>query len=476
MSTERSVYDEESDRLSNEPKPGGGGGGGGDFYTPKKPANIGQRIPNRLRVIQRMHEDAQGNVVQPVTPYPEFWVKVHQHRIPNYGQQKVYRPVCPDYEIHQHDDWRTKMTCPLCLLQQELWEARNPEWKNTMEMLRWEKRTYCNVIDLDEPASHWKEDGKGGYLIRPKIWEYSNSLHKDLIALCRNLGPIEDWSIGRDLILEAERTGKDQWDIEYRIQALDKAPLDQRLMPVFVQAYSLERRRQPESYEKLREAAQKLDPRGASRSQTGYGGGGGYQQPYQQQPPAQQGYSAPPPGPTMPPAPPAAPPGQPARVFHYTGPGGQRQASAGEIAQMALAQPGAQHHAWAEGMAGWADVQTVPEIASEIARLRQPAAPPVPAAPPAPPPMPAAPPPPAAAPPVHAGGSAGYAPQGGYAVQAPAAGGYPAAPPPAAYPPGPPAASPMGPPPPAPPAPPGPPMGNGAPPGPPGPPSGRAWG
>ncbi len=61
--------------------------------------------------------------------------------------------------------------------------------------------------------------------------------------------------------------------------------------------------------------------------------------------------------------PPAAPPPPPASsVFHYSGPGGQAQLSAQQVAQRVAQNPSAQHMVWKEGFSGWQDARTVAEI------------------------------------------------------------------------------------------------------------------
>lgn len=62
-------------------------------------------------------------------------------------------------------------------------------------------------------------------------------------------------------------------------------------------------------------------------------------------------------------APPPLPP--PAAVFHYNGPDGSTlQLGAGDIAQRVSANPTGRHLVWREGLSGWLDPKTVPEIAA----------------------------------------------------------------------------------------------------------------
>ena len=72
--------------------------------------------------------------------------------------------------------------------------------------------------------------------------------------------------------------------------------------------------------------------------------------------------AAPPPPPgAVPPPPPGA-----ASVYHYSGPGGQSQGTAEQIAAAISAQPGAQHHVWQAGWAGWKPAHEVAEIANRL--------------------------------------------------------------------------------------------------------------
>jgi membrane protease subunit (stomatin/prohibitin family) len=75
------------------------------------------------------------------------------------------------------------------------------------------------------------------------------------------------------------------------------------------------------------------------------------------------GMNAPPP---MAAAPPPPPPQPQAQSFHYSGPSGQAQGSAADIANKIVADRGAAHHIWAPGWAGWKPWQEVPEIAGQV--------------------------------------------------------------------------------------------------------------
>lgn len=61
-----------------------------------------------------------------------------------------------------------------------------------------------------------------------------------------------------------------------------------------------------------------------------------------------------------------APPPPPASGWHYSGPSGQAQLSAADIAARVAAQRSATHHVWKPGMAGWQSWSDVPEIATLV--------------------------------------------------------------------------------------------------------------
>jgi len=64
-------------------------------------------------------------------------------------------------------------------------------------------------------------------------------------------------------------------------------------------------------------------------------------------------------------APPPLPP--PVALFHYNGPDGSTaQLGVGDIVQRVMANPAGRHLVWREGLAGWMDPKTVPEIASAL--------------------------------------------------------------------------------------------------------------
>lgn len=82
--------------------------------------------------------------------------------------------------------------------------------------------------------------------------------------------------------------------------------------------------------------------------------------------------------------PPEMPPPPGASVtFHYSGPSGQQELSAAEIAKLVAANPAGPHHVWKAGFDGWKNAADVPEIQ---AAMRPPGPPPPPGSVPPPPP------------------------------------------------------------------------------------------
>jgi hypothetical protein len=435
-----SVYEEEYQAMQNR----GGGGGSGDFawFNPKKPSSMGQTSQSRIRVIQRfpLVDDGHGGKVADMQhPFPKFWVRIDQHFVDIDGQTSSF--VCPG----NHDDrnYKQAMTCPLCILQHELWKTKKAEYKGTADRIRASTKCYANVIDLEDPASHWQDNGAGGYIVHPKVWGYSYGVHNSLIAVCRNKGPIEDYAIGRDLIVEVKRIGKRDMDIRYNVIDMDPSQIHENLVPVIQGAWDLEGLAEVASMDDLRNAAVAVDPRVGSAPTPGAPTPGAW---------------TPPPTSAPPPANPVPQPGP----YTYAAPGGQQTHGLDviSVARLVVASggPGPQQLVWADGWPSWFPVDQIPEVAQAIANAQ-----PKPAAPPAPPRPP---------------GADSYQPAGGYQVGGPPP-GPPGAPPPAAPPPGPPAApapppsaapappsaAPPGPP--AAPMPPGPPTGAAPPPGPP---------
>jgi membrane protease subunit (stomatin/prohibitin family) len=77
--------------------------------------------------------------------------------------------------------------------------------------------------------------------------------------------------------------------------------------------------------------------------------------------------------------PPAAPPPPVSAMFHYNAPdGSSTQASAADIASRLRADPGGRHLVWKDGMPGWTDARSVPEIASLLSAGGGPPPPPPP--------------------------------------------------------------------------------------------------
>ncbi len=71
---------------------------------------------------------------------------------------------------------------------------------------------------------------------------------------------------------------------------------------------------------------------------------------------------------TSPPPPPGAatPVATTVQVFHYSGPSGQHQLAAADIAHQVASAPGGKHHVWAPGWTGWKAWNEVPEIAALV--------------------------------------------------------------------------------------------------------------
>ena len=423
-----SVYDQEQKRMDERPS-GGGGGGDYDWLEISKPARKGDKTQKRVRVIQRLPwiDGPSGKVPDPTNPASEFWMRTDVHRTMVEG--KFGMLVCP--ENHDVEGWRERATCPLCVLQRELWATKNPDWDQIAKDMGTRTRCYANVIDMEDQGSHWKEDGNGGWKVRPKIYGYGYGIHKEFMSICVNLGPIEDWQTGRDLIIECERTGPKKMNVKFRIMNCDREAVPNELLPVVQGAFDLEGLAKAASMEDLRKAAAAMDPRPAgssSRSPAPVSGGG------HNPPPSGGSTSSPPPGHNPPPSggpPPPAP--APARAaplppprtqsdsgirYHVsTDTGTQEGWSAEQVAIYAMDHGNTA--VWTEGMGDWAEAATIPEIAAAVEALTPP-----PAAPdqpkggydvtPGPPPSAGGPPPPptkAAGPPPPPGGQGG--PPGG---------------------------------------------------------------
>lgn len=254
MTTDPSIYEEEEAALAGRES---GGGGGSDFtwMDLPKPAKPKEKFTHRLRIVQRLNVGDDGEP-DPSNPFQKFWVRVDCHRFKIDGQNKML--VCPDN--HDTRDRIQHMTCPICKLANALWKTKKTEYQDLAKTLFAQGRCYANVIDMEEPASHWKEV-EGGYDIRPKVWGYSLGVQKNLISMCKLQGAIEDVEVGRSFAIEIERVGTGERDIRYpRCIGLDREPLSDELMPVAQRAWDLEGLSTPASMEDLRSAAASLDP------------------------------------------------------------------------------------------------------------------------------------------------------------------------------------------------------------------------
>ena len=394
-----SVYKKEQKALENRPR--GSSGGGGDFtwIDFDKPATKGATTQKRIRVIDRL--PLKDDKPDYHNPEQEFWVRVDVHKGNIEG--KFQQLVCP--EDHDVEGWRDRANCPVCLLQKELWAAKRDDWNDLAKEIGCKTRVYCNVIDLDDAASHWVDDGNGGWKIRPKVWGFSYGMHKDLMRLCVNNGPIEDVVGGQPLIVEIERTGPKKMNIKYSLTGLTAAPLDEQLMPIVWNSWDLESLRKSASAEDLRAFASAVDPRPAgSAYRAGAGPRAtpvGYVPPVVTPPPPAGPQSAetsapPPPGyqprggyeqsgpPPLPgSAAPSPPPSKAAIAYNYSGPSGQSEGlSASEVAIRVNGAPDASHHVWTAGMPGWEVANNRSDIQQAIQELQpeQRAAPPPPPA------------------------------------------------------------------------------------------------
>ena len=431
-----SVYKQEKERLGQIPR---GGGGGGDFQwlDIPTPAGKGGETVKRVRIIPRLPrgEDGQPDVSR---PYPAFWVRVAVHRLTVDGEDKQFN--CPDDPTNPS----APTTCPICKLRKELQDARNSAYDEVIKSLYPRVRCFCNVIDLEDPGSHWKDDGNGGWTVQPYVWGYSQTVHTAILDICISKGPVEDHQLGRDIKIVKKKIGKRKIDIRYSIgEASDQKPLDEQLMGILYAAHGLEGLEKSTAPEVLRDVAALLDPRAGSHRSSS-------------PPPAAS--APPPPTPSYAPPPPrAAAPAQPqGPTYFYDGPAGQQEnQDVTMIARLIVGSGNEGGHAvWAEGWDDWVDAMQVPEIAQAVAAQR---------------PAPAAPPP--SQPP-------GYRPGGGYQVGGGGPPAPPSAPPPPSGPPSPPqrAAGPPAPPSPPKKAAPPPPAPRGkAPPPPPKPPGGPSF-
>ena len=82
--------------------------------------------------------------------------------------------------------------------------------------------------------------------------------------------------------------------------------------------------------------------------------------------------------------PPEMPPPPVSVSFHYSGPAGQGEKTAAEVAKLLQTDPGGAHHVWRQGYDGWKNAADVPEIAAAMRAVP----PPPPSGPPVPPPPP----------------------------------------------------------------------------------------
>lgn len=382
-----SIYEQEEQALANRPR---GGGRGGDYVwlDIPTPASVGTSSFQNLRVIQRI-KWVDNKPTQET--HVKFWVRVDQHKLRIDGHLKNF--TCPSN--HDEEDWKTRTQCPICLLRVEIFATKNPAWENLAKNMGTKVRCFCNVVDLDNPQVHWKQNQQSEWVVRPHVWGYGNLVHKQFMSICRrkNAG-IEDCQIGRNIEVEKKRTGPELMNVDYLVGDSDSTPIPPELMPVVHGAWDLADLGKPSTMDQLRQVAAKIDPRS-----NGTAGHQLPQQQYQQAPPQQ--HQAPPPYQQAPPpqqqaqgGPPPPAPQPPPRTpqYHYQGPTGQQQGlDASAVARLVNGSPqGTQHVVWTEGMPAWMDPNQVPEIVQAIQATQ---------------PQTAGPPP---------GSEPGYGPQGGY--------------------------------------------------------------
>lgn len=252
------VYEQEAEKLAKKTRGFAGGGGDFDWLDIDKPASEGSKTRTNIRVVQRLHwEDGEPD---PSNPYPEYWVRVSVHR--GHIEGKFTQLVCP--EDRDVDGWREHAECPICLLQKELWDAKREDYEDVANSIGARWRVYCNVIDLDDVNAHWKEGADGSWVVRPKVFGYSKKIHDQMMEVCINNGPIEDYQSGRPLVLTCERTGPKKFNIRYSVTHKDQEPVPNELMPIVYGAFDLAGLAKPATMEELRKAAMEWDPRPAS--------------------------------------------------------------------------------------------------------------------------------------------------------------------------------------------------------------------
>lgn len=410
------IYKQAEERMTGRGKTSGGGSGQ-DFWKIAKPSQIGQILEYRFRLVQRLAMAADGQQETPARPLSEFWLVVDQHGFPGRAvgsDQKWVSVNCPDTALHEESNWRKRITCPICLLQNELWQLHDDAYKKVTDLLRWKTRVFANVIDLDDPRSHWKQlqvEGQGQqWQVRPKIYAFSKTTFLTFIGFCREYGAIEDWKNGRALKMTITKDGPQDMDIKYQFFSSDPSPVDQQLMPVVMGATDLAYLAKPTAMDELQKIASLIDPRAGGAVSAAPGSYGG-----QALPPQTGGYQPAPPTPHH-------PAGNPGVTYHYNdGNGSYEGKTAADVAAGIAGNPSGQHMVWAPGWPQWTDARGVQDIAQAQAAMR-PAQPQAPSgAPPAMPGGPPQPPQPSGMPhnmpspnPPTTGGQSGYTPQGGY--------------------------------------------------------------
>ena len=364
MARDFSVYEKAMGRMAAREQQRSSGGGDFVWYSTNKPSRKGESTRARIRVVPR--PDGNGG------HHDEFWVSIDQHMVRVDGKTKAM--VCPD----DHDNQQSEKRCPLCKLSRDLYASRDPEMLGTAKECNARQRVFANIVDLDDDQ----------HPEAPKVWGFSRSLHHSVLDICMaKRSFVEDLETGRDLFLTTRRIGPQKFDIRYAVTDADSAPIDPAFVEIAKAAHDLETLAKPASLDELHEIAARMDPRKGSKrgsyTPTASPSQGGWNTPAPAAEPAPPAPAAPAPAPAAPA--PAAPPPVGDNLWHYSGPDGQQEGvSTTEVLKAVRRAPGADHHVWRDGMAGWEAATDVPEIKSLLAPPGPPA-PPSKGGPPVPP-------------------------------------------------------------------------------------------
>ena len=370
MARDITAFQSELDRDAKRKESWGSKGGKSDFkwFTPEKPAKVGEASRQQLRILPRL--TASGE------PENEFWVAVDQHIMTVDGQTKVL--ACPD----DHDS-REDGVCPICALSRELYRSKEPKYLDTARELSTRRRVFVNAVNVDEIERHVSE----GWTY---VWAFSQTILTGLMDICvAKRAFIDDVDAGRNVMLTCKRIGPQKRDVRYSVTDMDPSAIEGSQAQVLLSNLAnLDDLSSPASTEELAEVAAIMDPRPGSKRSSHIVSGNPVTAPAPVAPvPAAP---APAPAPPKPPAPEVAQPT--GLVYHYNGDAGSHDPmGADKLAGIIVNNPG-EHHVWAEGWSDWKSAAEVAEVAAIVAQLTAPkAASPVPppprspAGPPAPP-------------------------------------------------------------------------------------------